>query len=181
MMRYIALLRGINVGGHQVKMADLRRLFADLGFADVGSYIQTGNVFFDSDEADRAALRSRIEGHLRTALGYEVATCLRTVEEFAAVLALDPFAGIELRPDMRFSVSFLAEPVVVEPTLPYTTPKGDFALVRMTPQELFVVWYLVGGRPGSGFGPLEKRYKVPATTRFWHTAAKILAAAKPSE
>ena len=128
MMRYIALLRGINVGGHQVTMAALRRLFADLGLANVGSYIQSGNVFFDSDEADRAALRARIEGQLRARLGYEVATCLRTVEEFAAVMALEPFAGIELRPDMRFSVSFLAESVAVETMLPYKTPKGDFEL-----------------------------------------------------
>lgn len=177
-MRYIALLRGINVGGHQVKMDALRRLFADLGLANVGSYIQSGNVFFDSDEADRAALRARIERRLRATLGYEVATCLRTVEEFAAVMALDPFAGIDLRPDMRFSVSFLAESVAVETMLPYKTPKGDFELVGMTPNELFVVWYLVAGRPGNGYGHLEKKYRVPATTRFWHTAAKILAAAR---
>ena len=180
-MRYIALLRGINVGGHQVKMDALRRLFADLGLANVGSYIQSGNVFFDSDEADRAALRARIEGQLRATLGYEVATCLRTVEEFAAVMALDPFAGIALRPDMRFSVTFLAEPVATDLPLPYTTPKGDFALVGATAQELFVVWYLVAGRPGNGYGQLEKRYRVPSTTRFWHTAAKILAAARQPE
>lgn len=181
MVRYIALLRGINVGGHQVKMDALRRLFGDLGLANVGSYIQSGNVFFDSDEADRAALRARIEGHLRATLGYEVATCLRTVEEFAAITALDPFAGIDLRPDMRFSVSFLAEAVAVETMLPYKTPKGDFELVGMTPNELFVVWYLVAGRVGNGYGHLEKKYRVPATTRFWHTAAKILAAARQPE
>lgn len=177
-MRYIALLRGINVGGHQVKMEALRRLFVDLGLTNVGSYIQTGNVFFDSDETDRAALRARIEAQLRASLGYEVATCLRTVEEFAAVLALDPFAGIELRSDLRFSVSFLVEPVVVATELPYTTPKGDFALVGMTPNELFVVWHLVDGRPGNGYGHMEKRFAVPATARFWHTAAKILMAAR---
>ncbi len=177
-MRYIALLRGINVGGHQVKMDALRRHFAALDLANVGSYIQTGNVFFDSDETDKAALRSRIEAHLRTTLGYEVATCLRTVDEFAALMVREPFAGIDLQPDMRFSVSFLAEAVAVETTLPYKTPKGDFELVGMTPNELFVVWHLADGRPGNGYGHLEKRYGVPATTRFWHTAAKILAAAQ---
>ena len=178
-MRYIALLRGINVGGHQVKMEALRRHFADLGLTNVGSYIQTGNVFFDSDEPDRAALRARIEGHLLSVLGYAVPTCLRTVEEFAAVMALDPFAGIELRPDMRFAVNYLTEPVALQPDLPYYTPQRDFALVGMTPTELFVVWYLVAGRPGQGYAHLEKRFNVLATTRFWHTSAKILAAARP--
>lgn len=176
-MRYIALLRGINVGGHQVTMDVLRRHIADLGLANVGSYIQSGNIFFDSDEVDRAALRARIEGRLREALGYAVPTCLRTTEEFAAVLARDPFAGIVVRPDMRLSVSFLAEAVPIEADLPYRTPKGDFELVAMTRTELFVVWYLLGGRPGHGYGHLEKKFGVPATTRFWHTAAKILTAA----
>ena len=96
-------------------------------------------------------------------------------------MAVDPFAGIELRTDMRFSVSFLAEPVAVDTMLPYKTPKGDFELVGMTPNELFVVWYLVAGQPGNGYGQLEKRHRVPSTTRFWHTAAKILAAARQPE
>ena len=176
-MRYIALLRGINVGGHQVKMEALRGHFADLGLAHVGSYIQSGNVFFDSDEADRDALQARIEERLRAALGYAVPTCLRTVEEFAAILARDPFAGIAVRPDMRLSVSFLARPVTPLTDLPQKTPRGDFELVAMTPTELFVVWYLVNGRPGNGYDHMEKKLGAPATTRFWHTAAKILAAA----
>ncbi len=178
MMRYIALLRGINVGGHQVKMDTLRGLFADLGLANVGSYIQSGNVFFDSPEADRELLRAQIEGQLRERLGYGVATCLRTVEEFTQVLALDPFRGIEVRPDMRLSVSFLTEAVPIETELPYRTPKGGFELVGMTPTELFVVWYLVDGRPGNEYSHLEKKFRVPATVRFWHTSAKILAAAE---
>jgi uncharacterized protein (DUF1697 family) len=176
-MRYIALLRGINVGGHQVKMDALRDHFAALGLANVGSYIQSGNIFFESDETDRAALRARIEAYLHDALGYAVPTCLRTVDEFASILARDPFAGIEVRPDMRLSVSFLTGPVPIEPDLPSRTPKGDFELVAMTPTELFVVWYLINGRPGNGYGFLEKKLGVAATTRFWHTAAKILAAA----
>jgi uncharacterized protein (DUF1697 family) len=176
-MRYIALLRGINVGGHQVKMDALRGHFAALGLANVGSYIQSGNIFFDSEETDRAALRARIEAHLHDALGYAAPTCLRTVEELTAILARDPFAGITVRPDMRLSVSFLAEAVPVESNLPQKTPKGDFELVAMTETELFVVWYLINGRPGNGYGHLEKKLGVPATTRFWHTAAKILAAA----
>src|SRR5215831_13131357 len=78
---YVALLRGINVGGHTVTMERLRELFRELGYAGVRTYIQTGNVFFESSEQDVQILRSAIERHLRAALGYEVPTCLRTVEE----------------------------------------------------------------------------------------------------
>ncbi len=79
--KYIAFLRGINIGGHNIKMERLRELFSQLGFADVRSYIQTGNIFFETTETDRAALARKIELHLFAALGYEVPTFLRTVRE----------------------------------------------------------------------------------------------------
>jgi uncharacterized protein (DUF1697 family) len=142
MVTYIALLRGINVGGHVVKMDVLRRLFADLGLANVRSYIQTGNLFFDGDEEERSALRRRIEAHLQPALGYAVPVCLRTVEELERVVALDPFTGVAVTPDVRLSVTFLAEPVAVDLPVPSRTPKGDFELVGKTDRELFVVWHL---------------------------------------
>ena len=175
---YIALLRGINVGGHSVKMDRLRELFRELQFDHVRSYIQTGNVFFESSEQDKPALRTRIERHLLTALGYEVATCVRTVEDLELLLTIDPFQGMSVTPEIRLAVTFLSEPVDVTHTLPYLTPDGAFELIAMTPTELFVVWHLQNGRPGNSYTLLEKRFAVAATTRFWHTTAKILAAAK---
>ncbi len=175
---YIALLRGINVGGHTVKMDRLRELFGELGFEHVRSYIQTGNVFFESAETDKAALRTTIERHLRAALGYEVATCVRTVEDLEQLLIGDPFHGIVVTPDIRLAVTFLAEPAAVTLPVPYLTPNGAYELIGMTPTELFVVWHLRDGRPGNSYGLLEKRLSVPTTTRFWHTTAKILSAAR---
>jgi uncharacterized protein (DUF1697 family) len=177
---YIAFLRGINVGGHSVKMDRLRGLFGELGVDQVRSYIQTGNVFFESSETDTQALRTKIERHLRAALGYEVTTCVRTVEDVEKLLARDPFKGIPVTPEIRFAVTFLAEPVTVALPVPYLTPDGAFELLGMTPTELFVVWHLQDGRPGNSYSLLEKRFQVPATTRFWHTTAKILSAAKES-
>lgn len=178
---YIALLRGINVGGHQVKMDRLRTLFGELGFEQVRSYIQSGNVFFSSQEQDRRALRTKIEEHLRTSLEYEVATCLRTREELEALVSLDPFHGIQVTPDMRLAVTFLTEPVRDTVPIPYLIPDRAYEVIGMTPTELFVVWHLNHGRPGNSYGFLEKQFKVPATTRFWHTTANILAAAKNAQ
>ena len=175
---YIALLRGINVGGHNVKMEALRALFAELGLAHVRSYIQTGNVFFESAETDTGALRALIEHHLRSALGYEVAVCLRTVGDLEQLLSHDPFAGITVTPELRLAVTFLAAPAAVTLPVPYLTPDGAYEVIGMTPTELFVVWHLRDGRPGASYGLVEKQLAVPTTTRFWHTTAKILAAAK---
>src|SRR5579872_787535 len=76
-MRYIAFLRGINVGGHTVKMERLRQLFTELGLAHVRTYIQSGNVFFETTDSDRARVTGTIEEHLHKVLGYEVPVFLR--------------------------------------------------------------------------------------------------------
>ena len=91
MTRYIAFLRAINVGGRTVKMDELRTLFAAMGFAGVETFIASGNVIFAADHSDAAALQQRIEGELNQALGYAVATFLRTDAEVAAVARYAPF------------------------------------------------------------------------------------------
>lgn len=175
-MRYIALLRGVNVGGHVVKMDRLRALFAELGLANVRTYIQSGNVFFDTEETDRAALVERIEAHLRAALGYAVPVFLRTVAELEAVVASDAFAHLTVTDDMRLCVMFLAEPLPGALAIPYRSPKGDVEVVRATESEAYVVWRLINGRPpaAQSFKGLGDRN----TTRFFHTTAKILEAAR---
>lgn len=158
----------------------LRGLFRELGFDRVRSYIQTGNVFFESEETDTQALRGVIEPHLRRALGYDVPACLRTVEDMEQLVERDPFKGVESSPETRLAVAFLAEAVPTTLPIPYSTSDGAYEVIGMTPTELFVVWHLQNGRPGNSYGALEKRVGVPATTRFWHTTAKILAAARES-
>lgn len=88
-MRFVAFLRAINVGGHVVKMDRLRRLFEEMGFTNVATFIASGNVIFDSRSSDAVALEKRIEKHLERALGYEVGTYLRSCAELSDVATLD--------------------------------------------------------------------------------------------
>jgi uncharacterized protein (DUF1697 family) len=83
--KYVAFLRAINVGGHIVKMERLRALFEELGFANVETFIASGQVIFDTRAVDTAKLEAKIEKHLRSALGYDVATFIRTPAELAAI------------------------------------------------------------------------------------------------
>jgi uncharacterized protein (DUF1697 family) len=178
-MLYIALLRGINVGGHRVTMERLRGLFAELGLQQVRTYIQTGNVFFEAPEQDRAALTQRIEQHLHAALGYEVPTFLRTVPEFEQLLARNPFAPLNVTEDMRLCVMLLTAPAPTDLVLPLRSPKQDYELQYAAGHEAFVVWHLVGGRPPASTAFLDKLLGKRTTTRFYHTALKILEAARP--
>lgn len=175
-MLYIALLRGINVGGHVVKMERLRELFAELGLTNVRTYIQTGNVFFETEQTERESLAQTIEQHLYEALGYKVPVFLRTIEEFAEILALDPFQHLEVTPDMRLCVVFTDQTIPATLELPLRSPKNDMEIIHATAHEAFMVWYIINGRP-----PAAYNFKVlgeRTTSRFFHTAGKILQAAK---
>jgi len=92
MPRYVAFLRAVNVGGRIVKMDELRRLFADAGFANVETFIASGNVIFDTKAKPGAALEAKIEGTLKKALGYDVPTFVRSLADVvtAAERALFP-------------------------------------------------------------------------------------------
>ncbi len=177
-MLYIAFLRGINVGGHQVKMDHLRALFTELGHTHVRTYIQTGNVFFEAPEGDRAALTEAAESHLRAALGYAVPVCLRTVAEVEQTLARDPFKGAVVTDDMRLCVVFAAKPVPQTLELPVWSPRRDMEIRAVTEMDAFVVWHLRDGRPPASSKFLEQTLGSDVTTRFVHTTAKILDAAR---
>jgi uncharacterized protein (DUF1697 family) len=110
-VRYVAFLRAINVGGHVVKMDALRKLFESLRFSAVETFIASGNVIFESTSTDATALEQQIEQQLARALGYPVATFLRTPSDIAAIAAMEPFPpGASLPPALSHYVGFLKTP-----------------------------------------------------------------------
>lgn len=109
MPRYIAFLRAINVGGHTVKMDTLRQLFAALGFLGVETFIASGNVIFETTAKNAQALEKTIEQQLRAALGYEVATFIRTDVELAAIVRYQAFTAAALQSAQALNAAFLAE------------------------------------------------------------------------
>ena len=96
MPKYVAFLRAINVGGHTVKMDYLRGLFEALGFTNVETFIASGNVIFDSPSRSTKALERKIEASLQVALGYEVATFVRSTTELTEIASYKPFSEAEL-------------------------------------------------------------------------------------
>jgi uncharacterized protein (DUF1697 family) len=101
MNRYVALLRAINVGGHTVKMDVLRKHFARMGFANVETFIASGNVLFDAKDDEPAALEERIAYELEKSLGYAVGTFLRTGTELAAIVRHRPFDPAVIDPEQH--------------------------------------------------------------------------------
>jgi uncharacterized protein (DUF1697 family) len=155
MQRYIAFLRGINVGGHSVKMERLRQIFTDLGLNNVSSYINSGNLFFDTNSENIEKLTISIEDRLYKDLGYKVPVFLRTVSEIDAILQQDPFKEEELTNDKRFLVVFTDELLNMDLDLPLKSSKDDIEIIALNKHEAFVVWHIINGRPPSGKFPLD--------------------------
>jgi uncharacterized protein (DUF1697 family) len=112
MARYVALLRGINVGGKNlIKMSDLTSCFERHGFEDVTTYIQSGNVVFGSTGTTLAALTERVEAMLATSFGYEASVVIRTKRQLQEVVEGAP-EGFGAEPDRyRYDVIFLMPPL----------------------------------------------------------------------
>lgn len=177
MTSYIALLRGINVGGHNVKMDRLRALFEEAGLDRVRTYIASGNVFFDTDEGDAAAITQRLEQQLADVLGFGVPVFLRTPEEIENALNAAPFPSTGPQDDERFCITFTQTPITPDLVLPAASASGDMEILAAREREAYVVWRILKGRPpASNFA--ERTLPSPATTRFFHTTHKILEAAR---
>jgi uncharacterized protein (DUF1697 family) len=176
-MRYVALLRGINVGGHKrISMADLRELLSSLEYTDVVTYILSGNALFTSPRKDPAKLAREIERRIVADLGHAVKVLIRTPEELAKIVAGNPFSDAETKPP-RVYVSFLAEPADAE-RLSKIDPR------MFEPEEFRVGDRVVYLRFPEGYQGAkltndfwERRLGLDATTRNWNTVTKLLSMA----
>ncbi|RVW05580.1 DUF1697 domain-containing protein [Rhodococcus xishaensis] len=174
MARYVALLRGINVGGINIKMADLRRVFADLGFDDVKTVLASGNVLFTSDSADATALKSTIEAALRAAFAYEAWVVVLDTDSVARVVEAYPFdpAHSGRQPYVMFATQpdVLSELLTVQDAL-------DPAIERIAAGDGVVYWEVERGRTldsifGKNIG--KPKLKAVITTRNLRTLVKLL-------
>lgn len=172
MPRHIAFLRAINVGARYVKMGRLREIFEQEGFANVETFISSGNVAFDARATDAKKLEARVEAVLGAGLGFEVVTFIRSPAELKAIVAFEPFPSDPS--NAHLAVGFLksAPPKdALEPLMP-AQRNGD--LLRVNGRELY--WRPVDGIGRSLVsGTAIERALGPATVRNIGTVAKIAA------
>jgi uncharacterized protein (DUF1697 family) len=172
--RYIALLRGINVGGHRlIKMDDLRAALAASGLGNVRTLLASGNVAFDAVETDARALAENLEATLLASFGWQIPVILRTADQVRALIASAPFQGVEVTPLTRLYVSFLAETTGSRAALPDRSPEPDFAIVRVSPTEVCSVLTLARTGSVGAMQTLETLFGPRVTTRNWNTVVRL--------
>jgi len=177
MPHYVALLRSVNVAGHgRISMAELTQTFLTLGYTDVGTYIQTGNVLFRSPGRSAATLAATIEGQIEKDFGHAPAVILRTVADLAQVVGTSPFPQQGADPS-RHHVTFLAALPSKERLAAFTAPPSGRDELTIVGQEVYV--HTPDGYAGTKLtgALLERRLGVVSTTRNWNTVTKLHALA----
>jgi uncharacterized protein (DUF1697 family) len=176
MNRYVAFLRAINVGGHTVRMERLRELFESMKLNAVETFIASGNVIFESRASQAGELERKIETTLNKALGYDVATFVRTIPELVQIAEHQPVmaSGPVLASDVLY-VTFVrrAPPAAFIPKLmEHRSDVDDFAV-----HEREIYWRCRIRSSDSSFSGarLEKLLGAPATARNVNTVQRIVA------
>ncbi|MBD0331468.1 MAG: DUF1697 domain-containing protein [Chitinophagaceae bacterium] len=176
MTKYVAFLRGINVGGHKkVPMEQLRKCLEATGLKKVKTLLASGNVIFETGKSDIQSLNKKIASSLKEEFGFDIPLIIRTAEQIQKLVQRNPFKSIKVDSNTRLYVTFLNNKPRTYPKLPYVTPEGDFTILEITDGEVLSVLRLT---PGMGttdsMNILEKEFGRDVTTRNWNTVIKLL-------
>ena len=123
-IKYVALLRGINVGGNNIiKMDELRKIFEEIGFSDVKTYIQTGNVIFNDTEKDKLKLTENIEEILLKEIKSKINIVILTFSEMTEIIIKKPEGFGENDEEYKYDVIFLIEPLKTKDAIKEFNPR----------------------------------------------------------
>lgn len=172
---YVAFLRGINVGGNTlIKMTELKKAFESIGFKNVAPVLASGNVVFQTSEADRAALKRQIETILTKRFKVRVLAILRTASQIQELTKSKPFPNIRLSPQLKLQMTFLAEQTKTKAKFPTQLSTREFRVVQISGGEICSVVNLsTNARTPELMKLLEKQFGKDITTRTWTTIEKI--------
>lgn len=176
---YIALLRGINVSGQKkIKMADLKLHFETLGFTEVQTYIQSGNIIFQSKLSEAKNLAELIAKKIKDIYDFEVPTLVKTPEQFIDVVSKNPFTSSKYHGDQQIYITFLAEQ-------PLSENLQKLEGVIYPNEEYHIEGDIIYFFTSNGYGRakmnnnfFENKLKVAATTRNWKTVNQLITMAE---
>jgi len=171
---YLALLRGINVGGHKlVAMADLRDLLTQLGCVDARSLLQSGNLVFRSNARTSAALERLLEVEAEKRLALQTDFFVRTAEEWKAVIARNPFRKEAERDPAHLVVMFLKDAPDVKDVEALQAAITGPEVVRAEGRHAYIVYPSGIGRSRLTITLIEKKLGTRGTGRNWNTVLKL--------
>ena len=175
MKTHLALLRGINVSGHNIiKMELLKSLLEEIGFTNVRTYIQSGNVFIDTDEENPSAVGFKIKQEIFKKLGFEVPVIVVSKEDLKATFEKNPFLNEKEADLKKLYVAFVSKDLDQNSIheLKMSQVKPDEAVIDS--KRIFIKYAVGAGKTRFDQKYIEKKLNVTATIRNWNTVTKLL-------
>ncbi len=174
MKTYIALLRGINVGGkNKIKMANLRLLLEENGFKNVQTYIQSGNIVFNTSEENKRELENIIAEIIKKNYDFEVPVVVKTGEEIQSILTNNPYKNQEdLNSNKIYFVLLKKQPSEENKEILNAISFTNESL-EINPNCVYLRCALGAGKAKCTNNLIEKKLKVAATTRNYKTMLKL--------
>lgn len=174
-MKHLALLRGINVSGHKmIKMEELRKALESIGFTNVSTYIQSGNVFVDSDEESAAKVGFLIKQEIFKTFGHDVPVIMVTKEDLQACLERNEFlneSDVDLKKlYVSFISSELPENMITQLNLNFIKPDK----IQLDGRRIYLKYDISPAKTKLDNKWIEKSMNVVSTTRNWNTVNKLL-------
>jgi len=172
-MKYVAFLRGINVGGNNmIKMEQLRELVAALGFENVKTYVNSGNVIFEGKKTPDKKLASAIHDAIKKEFGMDISVMVRSIEEVKEIIKKNPYVG-QFENDKELHIFFLNEPLSAEHHESLTAISSDTEKITLDGRTIYYLprMGILEGVLGKGF--IDKKLKIPSTARNWRTVNKV--------
>lgn len=172
MARYVAFLRGINVGGRTIKMDALRQAFEVAGYENVKTLQAAGNVVFESRETNQVAVQAKVEKTIKAAFGFDVRVILRSAKDIQALVNSEPFKGVKVTPGMRLFITFFSDPPKPKIIASYRSVGGENGIRSVTKGHIISVLGAKDGTPDH-MDFLGKEFGDSITTRNWNTIQKL--------
>lgn len=176
MDRRIAVLRGINVGGKRsIRMNDLKQIFEQAGFTKVVTYIQSGNVIFNTDkQLGNSELADFIEKAISESYGFEVPVIVRSAVELEKTVKENPFAMDNETDISRLHLTMLKEEPAKEHRMKTESCNFEPDMFSIAGEDIYLLCMGSYSQSKLSTNFFESRLKVPATTRNWKTVLRLL-------
>ncbi len=173
-MKYAAFLRGINVGGkNKIKMETLREILSAEGFENVKTYINSGNIIFETSKSDDKKLAEQIEKAIEKEFGLNIKTMVRSTDEIKNIVENNPFDG-QFENDKDLHVFFLDEQMSNEKRDLLLSNNNENEKYFVRDREIFCLLKISVLDSLMGKDYIGKKLKVSATARNWRTVNKVL-------
>lgn len=175
MTKYLALLRGINVSGHNmIKMDALKKMLENMGFQNVETYIQSGNVFFDSEEENAAGVGFKIKQEISKVFGYDVPVIMISKTDLELCFKNNPYLKEKECDIKKLYVAFISKELTAAAIndLKISNFKPDEAAIDSN--RIYIKYAIGAGKTNLDQKYIEKKLNVVSTIRNWNTVTKLL-------